>query len=301
MIGSSQGNGHPYSFSAIVNGFNPKGMADSGWEVIYNYLRERDASEFGFDGVSVTHVWTQDRNESKKIARASKIQYVADTVEELADQVDAVIIARDDYSTHYQLSKIFLNKNKFVFIDKPLSLNLSELQYFQKYLQEGKLMSCSAMRYAKELDNIRANLGAFGKPKLIRGTSVKGMPKYGIHLLDGIFSVIKFNVASVHSIIGRHSFVLLKSFDNTIIEIDTLGVAPKTFLFDFWSDKQRFHAEICDNFSMFRRLLFHFLKMMRSGKPEIPPDHTLNLMKVLIAAKRSIRENREVNLSELPM
>lgn len=58
MVGMSEGDGHPFSFSAIINGYDDEGMARSGWEVIYDYVRKRHASEFGFDGVQVTHAWT---------------------------------------------------------------------------------------------------------------------------------------------------------------------------------------------------------------------------------------------------
>ena len=73
IIGINEGNGHPFSFSAIINGFDHEGMKNSGWDVIYDYLKIRDASEFGFDNVQVTHAWTQDPEQTRKLARASKI------------------------------------------------------------------------------------------------------------------------------------------------------------------------------------------------------------------------------------
>ena len=41
MIGFSEGNGHPYSFSAIVNGYDKAAFDLSGWEVISGYLQKR--------------------------------------------------------------------------------------------------------------------------------------------------------------------------------------------------------------------------------------------------------------------
>ena len=72
VIGVNEGNGHPFSFSAIINGFNHEGMSNSGWDVIYNYLKIRDASEFGFDNVQVTHAWTQDPEQTERLAKASR-------------------------------------------------------------------------------------------------------------------------------------------------------------------------------------------------------------------------------------
>ncbi|MDB4409463.1 Gfo/Idh/MocA family oxidoreductase [Gammaproteobacteria bacterium] len=299
MIGINEGNGHPFSFAAIINGFDDKGMKNSGWDVIYNYLKIRDASEFGFDNVQVTHVWTQDPEQTKKIATASKIHNIVVDVNDMLDEVDGVLIARDDYETHYPLAKTFLENGKFVFIDKPLSLQIPELRFFKKYLDEGKLMSCAGARYAKELDEIRGNIASFGEMKLIRGTVINSMEKYGIHMLDGIFGVTGFQVKSVSCFDAKHTSMMIKNADDSLIYIDALGKSSKTLQFDFWSDEKRFHAETNDNFSMFRRLLADFIKMIRTKKPTVDPELVINSMKVLIAANISRKENREVEINEI--
>lgn len=299
MIGINEGNGHPFSFSAIINGYEREAMKTSGWEVIYNYLITRHASEFGFENVQVTHVWTQDPEQTDKVARASRIPNRVVDVESMVDEVDGVIIARDDYETHYPLAKPFLEQGKFVFIDKPLSLDVAELRFFRRYLHDGKLMSCAGGRYARELDEIRAGIGDFGEMKLIRGTVVNSLEKYGIHMLDGIFGVTGFRVKSVSCVEAKHTSLVIRNTDNSTICIDALGRSAKTLQFDFWSDTKRFHAEANDNFSMFRRLLGDFTRMIRTGKPSVEPDLVLNTMKVLMAADLSRKENRVVEIDEI--
>ena len=299
MIGISKGNGHPFSFSSIVNGFNSIEMKKSGWKNIYDYLKERDESEFGFDKIKITHVWTQNKDETIKIAKAAKIENVVDKLEDMIPEVNGVIVARDDYKNHFKIASKFLEKNKYVFIDKPLSLDISELKYFFKYLKTGKLMSCSGARYTKELDSLRANIKNFGDIKLIRGTIKNNLEQYGIHLLEGIFGVVNFQVESILYIPSKHSSLILRNKDNSLIHIDALGEAPNNVQFDFWSNKKRFHTEVNDSFSMFRRTLYHFVKMIRTDKPSIKPDHVINMMKILIAANISKKEKREVKLSEI--
>lgn len=299
IVGLSEGNGHPFSFAAIINGFDDDGMKDAGWPFIHNYLKSRHASEFGFDNVQVSHVWTQDPALTKKVARAAKITHtVANLVDMVAD-VDGVIIARDDYETHYPMAKAFLEQGKFVFIDKPLSIDVEELRFFKPYLENGQLMSCAAARYAKELDEIRANIDSFGEMKLIRGTVINSLEKYGIHMLDGIFGVTGFKAKSVSCVEANHTSMMIRNTDNSLLYIDALGEATKTLLIDFWSDKDRFHAEVNDNFSMFRRTLADFVGMMRSGKPPIDPELVLNSMKVLVAANLSRALKREVEIDEI--
>jgi hypothetical protein len=299
IIGTSEGNGHPFSFSAIINGFDNEGMKNSGWDVIYNYLIQRHSSEFGFEDVKVTHAWTQDPEQTQRLLKASKIPHAVKNIDDMLDEVDGVIVARDDFESHLRYSKAFLEKGKFVFIDKPLSLDCTELRYFRKYLENGRLMSCAGARYARELDEIRSNIQNFGQMKLARGTVISSMEKYGIHMLDGIFSVTGFNVKSVSCIQAQHTSMVLRNWDNSLTTIDALGTSEKTLQFDFWSDRKRFHAETNDNFTMFRRLLADFVKMIRTEKPVIEPRLVIDTMKVLIASKVSINERREVEIDEI--
>ena len=299
IIGISEGNGHPFSFSAIINGFNNEAMKNSGWSVIYNYLIKRHESEFGFHNVKVTHAWTQDPRQTQMLTEASRIPNGVQNVDDMLKEVDGVIIARDDHQSHMLYAKTFLESGKFVFIDKPLSLDPAELRFFRSFLESGRLMSCAGARYAQELDDIRANIGEFGELKLVRGTVVNSIEKYGIHMLDGIFSVTGFNVKSVFCLQAKHMSLRIRNHDSSLIYIDALGASAKTLQFDFWSDEKRFHAETDDNFTMFRRLLADFVKMIRTEKPPIPPQLVVDTMRVLIAAKTSVTENREVGLDEI--
>lgn len=302
MIGFSKENGHPYSFSAIINGYNKESMAISDWPGIYSYLEKKDPSDFLLGMARVTHIWTQDINESRKIAACAMIDYICVNADEMIGQVDGVIIARDDYSNHYRMAKPFLQAGLKVFIDKPLSINLNELNFFKPYLFTGSLMSCSGLRYCCELDEVRQALSSMkGSMKLIRGTVINSWEKYGIHMLDAIFSVVPFEVIAVRSIPCNHFSATLKNKDHSIIQIDALGNETKTFHLDFWGHKLRFSVEIEDNFTAFKRTLYHFIQMIQSGKPTISPQLTIDIMNVLIAANISIKENREVFLDELTL
>ena len=101
IIGFSSGNGHPFSFSSIINGYSDEGYKDSGWDVIHQYLKLRDKSEFCFPGVKCTNAWNQDANITDKLCKASKIPRMVSKPADLIKEVDAVIIARDDYHNHY--------------------------------------------------------------------------------------------------------------------------------------------------------------------------------------------------------
>ncbi len=299
MIGFSEGNGHPYSFSSIINGYDDEGFEKTNWNGIHDYLKKKDRSEFGFEGVKVTHVWSQDREESELLARAARIPNVVDHRLDMMDEVDGVIIARDDYENHLDMSRDFLENDLFIFIDKPLCLDLEELRYFKKYMEKGKLMSRSGMRYASELDELRANIDRLGDIRSVKGTVINGLEKYGIHILDGIFGVNDFDVKTVEYKKGKTEILTLETHDDTFVQIEALGRSPIAFQFDFWGEKNRYHAEVKDNFTMFRRMLYRFVRMIREGEND--PSLTIKLIKILIAAGLSKERGRSVNLDEIKL
>ncbi|MFW6040849.1 MAG: Gfo/Idh/MocA family oxidoreductase [Thermoplasmatota archaeon] len=297
MIGFSEGNGHPYSFSSIINGYDKKEFKETNWKVIYDYLEKKDLSEFGFENVEITHIWSQDKDESRALARATHISNVVDDKNEMIGEVDGVIIARDDYQNHLELSREYLESDLFVFIDKPLCLDLEELKYFKKYLERGKLMSRSGVRYATELDELRANIDSFGEITSVKGTVTKTLDKYGIHMLDGIFGIINFEIETVEYRKGKTENLMLRSYDDSFIQIEALGKSPITFQFDFWSEMNRYHAEVKDNFTMFRRMIYRFITMIR--KKQNDPSLTIKLIRILIAAELSRERKKSVKLDEI--
>ena len=100
MLGLIAGNGHPYSWSAIVNGYNPEEMARCPYPAIPGYLGAQPAGSVRIPGVQVTHLWTDNPAEAPHVARASLIPHVVARPEDVIGQVDAVMIATDDGTDH---------------------------------------------------------------------------------------------------------------------------------------------------------------------------------------------------------
>jgi len=301
IIGVSEGNGHPFSYSSIINGYSPEGLANSGWPGIYEYVRRRHGSEFGLGEWKVTHAWTQDSETTKKLCAAAQIPHAADDYKEFLGKVDAVIVARDDYENHLSMARPFLEAGLPVFIDKPLSLDISELRTFKPYLDKGQLMSCSGMRYCRELDEPRADLTAYGRLKLIRGAIVLSWEKYGVHLLEAILAMVPARPVSVRMSPSEHASAVVRLDDGLLIQIDALGECARTFHVELFGTQRNGAFDIIDNFSMFRRMLWEFANSIQTGRPVIPLERTLEMMRVLIAGRIAREEKREVLLNEIQL
>lgn len=299
IIGISEGNGHPFSYSAIINGYSREGLKNSGWTGIYEYVRRRHASEFCLGGWKVTHAWTQDAEATKKLCAASLIENPVEDYREFLGKVDAVIVARDDFELHFEMAQPFLKAGLPVFVDKPLSLDVAQLRELKPYLESGQLMSCSGMRYARELDEPRASFDSYGKVKLIRGAIVLSWEKYGVHILDAVLGMPTSRPVSVRMTPSDHASAVISFADESVLQIDALGQAARTFHVEIFGSEKNAAFDITDNFSMFRRMLWEFTTSIESGRPAIDAETTFEIMRTLIAGRISAKENREVRLDEI--
>jgi len=160
-------------------------------------------------------------------------------------------------------------------------------------------MSCSGLRYARELDAPRSRIEEYGDVKLVRGAVLNDWEKYGTYLLDAIFPVLPSSPTAVAARPGAHDAYTVLMNDGSTVEIDAMGKVPLTFQVDIWGSERRGTHEIRDNFSAFRRTLWRFLQMVETDEPQIPPADTIQLMKVLIAGRRAEKHDRIVEIDEI--
>lgn len=108
MLGMLPGNGHPYSWSAIVNGYDPSKMAACPYPIISQYLGAQPLESVRIPEAQVTHVWTDNPAEAPLVAAAAKIPYVVEHSEDVIGAVDGVLIATDDGTDHVRRAQPFI-------------------------------------------------------------------------------------------------------------------------------------------------------------------------------------------------
>jgi len=297
IIGMSEGNGHPYSWAAIINGdFDRKEMAACGFAGIPVYL-EANSDTLGIDGAWVTHVWTQERKISEHIARASLIENVVDRAEEMIGGVDAVLLARDDPENHVSMARPFLDADVPIFIDKPLASNWKDLAYFAEQNEKGKLfMSCSSMRYASECRTAKTELASLGELQLATVVGKKDWVKYGVHMLEALFALLDDPKAvSVQHVSETGKDIVLVKFENGFLATVHLfmDIAPTFQLSLFGRDGWRL-VEIKNSYTMFKESLSEFIRSIREGKPRLAFSKTENIVRTLIGAQESLKNGGKI-------
>lgn len=201
IIGINDGNGHPYSYSSIFNGFKPELLHLCPFEVIRKYLVNVHKNENIITNAKVTHIWTQNLELSKNIADFTNIPNIVNDLDSLLNKVDAVILARDDIENHFEISKNFIKKGIPVFIDKLITDDFSSLNELLqlKNKSKGKIMATSSSRFTPEIFKAKKKLKQMNE-KYIHGVSRVNWLRYANHLLDGITYLYGTDFESIQNI-----------------------------------------------------------------------------------------------------
>jgi len=291
VIGLSEGNGHPYSWSAIINGdYDPAAMDECGFPVIPAYLGANRAT-LGIDGARVTHVWTQDMDRSRHIARASHIGQVCERAEEMVGAVDAVLLARDDPESHVAMAKPFIERGLPLFIDKPLAFSRQDLDWFAAQHAAGRfVMSCSALRYSAGVQAARVDLPTIGPVELAVAVGKKDLRTYAIHYLEGMFALLGDPRAATVRHVSRadKDIVLIEFANGTLATLHVFrDMAPGGEL-NLYGRKGILKVDHGGTYPMFRASLDEAIRSFRAGRPRLDFEVTRNLISTLVGARESL-------------
>ena len=297
MLGMIEGNGHPYSWSGIVNGYNPDEMAKCPYPGITAYMGRQPLEYVRIPGARVTHIWTDDPADAPKVAAASLIANVVSQPEEVIGQVDAAIIATDDGNDHVRRARPFIEAGLPTFIDKPMATNIADLRQFVQWHREDRIMlSTSGMRYAPEMrlsDSQRAHLGDL---RWITSFTCKTWERYGIHALEAVEPLLGTGFLTVQAHSDEGGDVMhLTHRSGVRLTIGALHDAYGSFgAVHLYGTKGDLALKLSDTYNAFRSQLVAFIDMLHTGTRPLPFDETVELMAVIIAGIRSREQNGAV-------
>lgn len=303
MLGMIPGNGHPYSWSAIINGYDPAEMAQCPYPAIPNYLNAQPHDQVRVPGVQVTHLWTDNPAEAAAVARASLIPHIVKEPGDVIGQVDAVLIATDDGADHVRRARPFIEVGLPVFIDKPMATTLEELRQFIQWERAGaRLLSSSGLRYAPELAGLIANRASLGDIRWMSLVTAKTWERYGIHVLEPAFVLLGPGFLSVrlesrpglevahlvHRSGAQVTLPVIHDGGATFGTVHVCGTAGQS------------HFRFTDTYTAFRNQLLSYIDFVRTGRPPHSFQDTIELMAILLAGILSRQEHsRLVTIDEI--
>lgn len=303
ILGMTEGNGHPYSWSAMFNGYDRKYMDKCPFPGIPTYLNKQPKHTIGIPGAKITHIHCSNQRDAMDVARCSLIPHIVSEPEDMVGQVDAVICATDIGSEHVERCRLFIENNIPMFIDKPLVDNEKDLRIFVKWHNEGKhFISSSSMRYTKALEPLYKNHYEMGKLMYICRPMCKKWETYGIHALEGVYPLLGNGFESVQNTgTYKRNMVHITHKSGCDIHIplsaDMYGAFENILLVGSIESKV---ISDTDSYYSFKKQMEKFVNYLRDGEEPFPFTDTIELMKLVIGGILSREQGgRKVMLSEI--
>lgn len=288
IIGMSEGNGHPYSWAAIFNGYNKNEMFGCPYPVIPEYLsQQKFPEEFLTHRAGVSHIWTQNFEITNHIALCSNIPNICNSIEEMVSNVDAVLLARDDAENHLKYAKPVLEAGIPIYIDKPFALNTTDAE---KLLNSAKypnqIFTCSALQFAEEFQLKNLDLSKIGSIKSISATVPKSWEKYAVHIIEPVLNLIpgRGNIKSIKRInTGIEDIVSVQV--NWASEItanfQTFGKLGAPLSIRIIGTEGYKDLYIKDTYNAFKSALNRFLDVIEGHEQNIPREFTMEMIQIL--------------------
>jgi len=285
IIGLSEGNGHPYSWSAIFNGYDQKGMEFCGFPGIPEYLSKQVFPDDGIDEAKVTHVWTQNIKLSNHIAETCFIDNVVENFEDMIGHVDAVLLARDDADRHFQMAKPFIEAGLPIYIDKPVALSLSELnKIYSLSKYPSQIFTCSALAYAKEFLLTDKDRNELGKILNVVGMFPKRWDTYSVHIIEPILK----NIGAQGEIVD---FTCFRSEEDVSLHLEwesgvkatiqNFGNAKVPFQVTYIGEETHKQLTFENSFSAFRSSLLDFIQSVCDKRPRVNMSELSQVVKLI--------------------
>lgn len=304
ILGMTEGNGHPYSWSAMFNGYDREEMETCGFPVIPRYLEKQPKETFGIPGAKITCICCTgyaQREEAEHMARAAKIPTVYDDPREMIGNVDAVIVATDVGDEHVERCRPFVEAGIPMFIDKPLVNKEADLKTFLQWRKEGaQFITSSSMRYCKEYEPYYRNHYELGELVYICSPMPKKYETYGIHALEAMYPLLGQGFVSVRNTgTYERTVVHIKHASGCNVNI-IQGIGMAGAGMTVIGTEGSLYLQCKDSYYAFKKQLDLFVHWLRTGEEPFPFAESVELMKLVIGGLRSREEGgREVFLSEI--
>jgi len=291
IVGLNEGNGHPYSYSAIFNGYDPSALdALCPFDLIKQYLPSEHRNEVFVDDAKVTHIWTQDQSLSKQIAKVSRIPVVVKSLQDMVGEVDGVILARDDSENNLSHAEPFLEAGLPIFIDKQLATTEHEFQAILSFLgPDYPILSGSGARYSRKLEHVSGVV-----PKLsvrsIHGMCRQNWIRYGHHVFEPIVSLFGTDIVEIRCLRLNpdHQMVQIRYESDLMVSLEFISSIHLPIQFTcFSTEEPPLIVRFDDFFQSYRNMLITFTNFVRDGVRPFPYEEMIAVARIVLAGKLS--------------
>ena len=268
----------------------------------------RDLVKDGIADIEVTSCWdsgeTRPADYAKSFAKDFAVSHTPETLAEMVDQVDGVIVHTANWDKHLEQAQIFVDAGKAVYLDKPVAGNLRDINRILDWIKEGKRVTGgSVMRYCREIISLRDEIIKAGEMIYTAYTSV-GVDdfNYGVHGYAVLMAAMGSDLLSVQYIGSSNQKQIVLRFNGGRIGILTAGKSVwLPFNLTLTTEKRVCQLPI-DAGKIYRDMLESVMPYFSGRSTEVPLEANSLVMPELaaLATKQSWMNNgREIFITDI--
>lgn len=254
------------------------------------------------DNAEITMIWGNDLARIDELATRHRIADRLTNPTDAIGKVDGVLVVDDTNggALHAELAKPFLEAGVPVFIDKPMTTSYADaVELFAIAGRTGApLMSCSALRFAVELESARAELAKIGKLSSIVSVGSGDWFYYGVHAVELLGAIAGTGATSVHRHVFPERDIAVIGYENgQTAVVETLRDASYVFELTAYGENGHMSFEVEDSTGFYSNTMREVVQMIETGVSPLTAEQTLEVLAILHAGTRSGEQNTTVALA----
>ncbi|MGQ9731889.1 MAG: Gfo/Idh/MocA family protein [Candidatus Zipacnadales bacterium] len=281
---------HGIAFSALLNEYDEEAWTQAGyWKPGLPPLEK----------ATITAIWDPEPGVAQRRAEILEgVELVCEEMTEMIGQVDGVLIADDVTQQHQKRARVFLEAGVPTFCDKPLSRDPVEAAEIVALARNKrtKFMSSSALRFARELEEAQEQLAAIQPLRTVYSYGPNELIFYGIHACELAHTVLGPGAESVRHVgdANGHNIVRVRWADGRYLVLQVFEDMAGGFGALFHGAKGHYYVQVSDAAYFYQNMLKAFIRLIETGEEAVPPENTLEIIRILAAAEKSMHEGCEV-------
>lgn len=307
-------NTHAYQFTAFMNGWGedepipvrlPNGVSVPDmylWATLLRRLENEPSADVPVSGARVTALWSADRSDADRMARACGIETVCATPEEACEDVDAVMVLSERPETHLPYARYALERGLPTYVDKPLAESVEAGREIFAVAERcgARCFTGSAIRWSPQFlaarDHVRSQ---FGQARALYVPCPLGLKLYGVHAVEMVNLFLGHDVESVQVLGGSDRQVVLLEFrDGASAVFEHLNFLRwPTYSATLYGETWDYRVVLDEPGPTMLAMTRAFVDFARGGPVPVPPSESLRLIEIVAAAEEALRTGRRVQLA----
>jgi len=226
---------------------------------------------------------------------------IVDDPDTLASEVDGILVLHDDGAKHGDLVKMFADKGKPIFVDKPLESSVAKAEALADVCREKRcpVFTASSLRFSPEIHEVISDtrsgptLAVSTYSPYIEKITMPGWIYYGIHAVETLFALMGRGCREVRCVATECGRIAIGTWaDGRTGVAHGVSGGHHGYGFTVWREKRTTAVNVNVG-AIYPELLKRIRDFVATGAPPVDIEESLEVMAFMEAANRSVEKDAQ--------